>query len=98
MTHNVRFNKIMPCGYLNLLFFQCRIEKSQDKADKLMLFHGQFTISLERARKGTSYKYVVVKKGKIYWEQLPDFPPRNYYGIVNRVLKIPEKHLEPGGE
>ena len=65
-----------------------------------MLFHGQFTISLERARKGSSYKYVVVKKGKLYWEQLPDFPPRDrgYYGIVNRVLKIPEKHLEPGGE
>jgi len=63
-----------------------------------MLFRGQFIISLDRACKGTFYKYVVVKKGDIYWEELPEFPPVNYYGIVNRVLKIPEKLLEPGGE
>lgn len=63
-----------------------------------MLFRGEFTINLDRARKGTFYKYLVVKKGTIYWEELPEFPPRDYYGIVNRVLKIPEKCLEPGGE
>lgn len=63
-----------------------------------MSFRGQLTVSLDRARKGTFYKYVVVKKGKVHWEQLPEFPPANYNGIVNRVLKIPEKYLEPGGE
>lgn len=63
-----------------------------------MRFRGQFTISLDLARKGTFYKYVVVKKGKVHWEELPEFPPRHYYGIVNRVLKIPEKDLQPGGE
>ena len=63
-----------------------------------MLFRGQFTLSLERARRGTFYKYVVVKKGSPHWEELPEFPPRDYYGIVNRVLKIPQEHLEPGGE
>ncbi len=73
------------------------MDKSQDK-DKLVLFRGQFTISLDRARKGTFYKYVVVKKGKVHWEELPEFPPINYYAIVNRVLKIPENHIEPGGE
>ena len=63
-----------------------------------MLFSGQFTISLDRARKGTFYKYVVVKKGDVYWEDLPEFLPRQYYGIVNRSLKIPEKYLKPGGK
>ena len=63
-----------------------------------MLFRGQFTISLDRVRKGTHYKYVVVKKGNPYWEYLPEFPPENYSGIVDRYLKIPDKHTEPGGE
>ena len=82
------------------LFFKFRVAKSKDKdKDKLMLFRGQFTISLDRARKGTYYKYVVVKKGKIHWEYLPEFPPLQYYGsIVDRYLKIPDKHTEPGGE
>jgi len=83
-----------------ILFFSlnCRIDDSQDK-DKLTLFRGQFTISLDRARKGTYYKYVVVKKGKVHWEQLPEFPPTyGYSSIVNRFLKIPDKHIEQGGK
>ncbi|KAJ7339367.1 hypothetical protein OS493_005761 [Desmophyllum pertusum] len=71
------------------------VVKSKDK-DRLVLFRGQFTISLDRARKGTFYKYVVVKKGKVHWEDLLEFPPGQYYGIVNRYLKIPDKHIEPG--
>lgn len=63
-----------------------------------MLFRGQLTISLERARKGTFYKYVVVKKGKVHWEQLPEFPPKYYGGIVNRFLKIPDKYMKQGGK
>lgn len=81
----------------NTFFFKCRVVKSKDK-DRLVLFRGQFKISLDRARKGTSYKYVVVKKGKVHWEVLPEFPPVQYYGIVSRYLKIPDKHIEPGGE
>ena len=76
---------------------KCRIDESEDK-DKLTLFRGQFTISLERARTGTFYKYVVVKKGKVLWEQLPEFPPKYYGGIVNRSLRIPDKHIEQGGK
>lgn len=63
-----------------------------------MLFRGQFTITLDRARKGTRYKYVVVKKGEVYWEDLLEFPAVQYNGIVDRSLKIPEKYLKPGGK
>ena len=63
-----------------------------------MLFRGQFTISLDRAREGTFYKYVVVRKGEVYYEELPEFPPVEYYRIVNRSLRIPEKYLKPGGK
>lgn len=63
-----------------------------------MLFRGQFTISLDRARRDTFYKYVVVKKGDVYWEYLPEFPPKQFYGIVDRSLKIPEEYLKPGGK
>ena len=81
-----------------LFFFKCRVDESQDK-EKLTLFRGQFTLSLEQARKGTYYKYVVVKNGNVHWEQLPEFPPK--YGrdnVVNRSLKIPDKRIEPGGK
>lgn len=63
-----------------------------------MRFSGQFTLSLDCARKGTSYKYVVVKKGDVHWEHLPEFSPRHYGAIVNRFLSIPEKYLLPGGK
>ena len=63
-----------------------------------MLFRGQFTISLDRARRGTFYKYVVVKTGKVYWEDLADVIPTYYTSIVNRALKIPENHIVPGGK
>lgn len=64
-----------------------------------MLFRGQFTISLDLARKGTFYKYVVVKEGKVHWEQLPEFPPKcDNNSIVNRFLTIPDKYIEPGGK
>jgi len=76
---------------------KCRIDESEGK-DKLALFRGQLTISLDRARKGTCYKYVVVRKGRVHWEELPEFPPKHYGGIVNRSLKIPAKHIEQGGK
>ena len=63
-----------------------------------MRFSGQFTLSLDCARQGTSYKYVVVKKGAVHWEYLLEFPSRHYGAIVNRFLSIPEKHLQPGGK
>jgi len=40
----------------------------------------------------------VVKKGIVHWEQLPEFPPKYYSGIVDRFLKIPDKHIEQGGK
>ena len=63
-----------------------------------MRFSGQFTLSVDCARQGTSYKYVVVKKGNVHWEDLPEFPPGYHGGIVNRFLSIPEKYLTPGGK
>ena len=85
-----------------LVFSKYRIDKSQDKnkdKDKLILFRGQFTITLDRARWGTAYKYLVVKDGKPHYEELPEFPPKYGYGsIVNRSLKIPQDHIEPGGK
>lgn len=81
-----------------LFFFKCRVDESQDK-DKLTLFRGQFTLSLDRARRGTFYKYVVVKKGNVHWEQLPEFLPRyGHDSVVNRSLKIPDNRIEPGGK
>lgn len=78
------------------MFFKCRSDNSQDK-DKLRLFRGQFTISRDLARRGTFYKYLLVKKGKLHYEELPEFPSL-YRGYVNRLLKIPERHNEPGGK
>ena len=81
-----------------LVYSKYRTVKSQDK-DKLTLFRGRFTITLDRARWGTAYKYLVVKKGKPYYEELPEFPAKyGYYSIVNRSLKIPDKHVKPGGK
>ena len=79
-----------------LLFSNCREDKSIDK-DKLMLFRGQFTITLDRAREGTYYKYLVVKKGVVHYEELPEFPA-DQSAYVNRVLKIPDKHIISGGK
>jgi len=42
---------------------------------------------------------VVVKKGKVHWEQLPEFPPKyGYDSVVNRSLRIPGNRIEPGGK
>lgn len=82
--------------YNPLCFYKCSIQISQDK-DKLILFRGQFTISPDLARRGTFYKYLVVKKGNLHYEELPEFPSM-YRGYVNRFLKIPERHVEPGGK
>ena len=78
----------------NFLSFQrnCTDQK------KLMRFSGQFTLSVDCARQGTSYKYVVVKKGNVHWEGLLEFPSRFPGGIVNRFLSIPKKYLKPGGK
>lgn len=65
---------------------------------KLKRFSGQFTLTVDCARKGTSYKYVLVKKGAVYWELLPEFPSRYNGGVVKRFLSIPEKYLKPGGK
>ena len=63
-----------------------------------MRFKGQFTLSIRFARKGTFYKYAVIKKGDIHYEYLAEFLPRYRGGIVNRFLRIPEKNLKPGGK
>ena len=74
-----------------------RTVRGKDK-NKLLRFSGQFTVSMDRARGGTDYKYVVLKKGIIHWEYLTEFRPRHYGGIVNRFLFIPDKYLKPGGK
>lgn len=89
--------KISCVVFKIFLFVFSRTCNSKDK-DNLILFRGQFTISLDRARKGTFYKYVVVKKGTVYWEDLPEFPPHYYNNFVDRALKIPEEDIKPGGK
>lgn len=62
-----------------------------------MRFSGRCTLSIGRADKGTHYKYVIMKKGEVLWEQLVEFKP--YHGaIVDRFLFIPDKYLTPGGK
>ena len=63
-----------------------------------MHFSGQCTLTLDRATRGTCYKYVVLKKGDVHWEELVEFPSHYYGMITDRFLKIPKKHLKPGGE
>lgn len=88
------FSSLVEHFLLNYLSLQRNgVEKK-----KLMRFSGQFTLTVDCARQGTSYKYVVVKKGTVHWELLPEFPPRFYGAIVDRFLSIPKKHLKPGGK
>ena len=63
-----------------------------------MLYRGQVTLSVDRARRFTTYKYLVVKKGTLFWEDLPQLASFYFNGVVNRVLKIPEKYVSPGGK
>lgn len=61
-----------------------------------MLYRGQVTLSVHRAYRGTSYKYLVVKRGAITWEDLSEYSYS--HSIVNRVLKIPEQYIRAGGK
>lgn len=79
---------------LSEIFFS--IFRKQEGKDKPVLYRGQLAISLDRARKGILYKYLLVKKGKSYWEDLSDFS--TFFGNVNRALKIPERAIKPGGK
>lgn len=63
-----------------------------------MHFTGQFTLTVSRAQKGTSYKYVIIKKGNVEWEELVEFQPRFRGDIIDRFLYIPSKYLKQGGE
>lgn len=63
-----------------------------------MLYRGQVTLSVDQARRSTKYKYLVVKKGTLFWEDLPQLASFNFNGIFNRVLKIPEQYVSPGGK
>ena len=63
-----------------------------------MHFTGQFTLTVSRAQKGTSYKYVIIKKGNVVWEELVEFQPRFREDIIDRYLYIPSKYLKQGGE
>lgn len=80
-----------------IFFSTFRNVKSKD-GDKPVLYRGQVTLSVDQARTRTRYKYVVVKKGTVYWEDLMQFASSYFHGIVNRVLKIPEKYTKPGGK
>lgn len=63
-----------------------------------MFFCGQFIIIFDRVCKGICYKYVVVKKGEVYWEDLLEFLVVQYNGIVDWLFKILEKYLKFGGK
>lgn len=63
-----------------------------------MHFSGQCTLTLDRAKRGTSYKYVIIKKGEVHWEELVEFQSRYNGVITDRFLYIPEKHLKSGGK
>ena len=63
-----------------------------------MHFTGQSILSASRAQKGTKYKYVVIKKGNVLWEELVEFQPRFRGDIIDRFLQIPPKYLKKGGE
>ena len=69
--------------------------KSKDE-ERPVLYRGEVTISLTRAFKGTFYKYLVVKKGKMYWEDLSEFS--FFDGYVNRGLKIQRDSIKAGGK
>lgn len=64
----------------------------------LMHFSGQCTLTMAQAWRGIEYKYMIVKKGDVYWEYLAEFPPTARGAIVNRILKIPENFIKPGGK
>ena len=74
-----------------------RSEKGKDK-EMLMSFSGQFTLSIDCAKRGSNYKYVVIKNREVHWEYLAEFPPRYKGEIIDRFLSIPDKYLKPGGE
>ena len=74
-----------------------RGDKGKDKKEP-KLFQGQFTLTIDRAREGTKYKYVIIKKKVVLWEELIEFQPRYGGAIVDRFLSIPEKYLERGGK
>ena len=61
-----------------------------------MRYCGQFTLSIDRAKSGISYKYVVLRKGEVLWEYLTEFTSQ-YGGIVDRFLTIPGNYLKPDG-
>ena len=64
----------------------------------MLLYEGSITLTVERARSGVSYKYVLVRKGKVLYETLPEFTPRSYGGIINRFLRIPEQCRKANGK
>ena len=65
---------------------------------KLKLFQGQITLTIHRALKGTKYKYVIIKKKVVLWEELIEFKSRYDGTIVDRFLSIPDKYLKHGGK
>ncbi|XP_022796391.1 E3 ubiquitin-protein ligase rnf213-alpha-like isoform X1 [Stylophora pistillata] len=72
-----------------------RGDKGKDKK-KPTRFQGQFTLTIDRARKGTKYKYVIIKKKDVLWEELIEFQPSNGGVIVDRFLYVPDKYLKRG--
>ena len=63
----------------------------------MLLYEGRLILTVSRARRGVSYKYVLVHKGRAEYEALPEFPSL-YYGDVNRFLRIPDKYLKANGK
>lgn len=93
-----RFRVREPWGkHFFLTNFLSSYRNCRDKK-KLLRFSGQFTFSVDRASIGITYKYVVVKEEKCYYEYLTEFEPRVRNGIVDRFLLIPDKYLKPGGK
>ncbi|XP_022806308.1 E3 ubiquitin-protein ligase rnf213-alpha-like [Stylophora pistillata] len=81
---------------INCVDLECVGNAERRDKKKLKRFKGQFALSINLAKKGTFYKYAVVKKGDVHYEYLTEFEPRYRGAIVNRFLRIPEKYLKPG--
>lgn len=78
------------------IFFSIFRSVKRKDEDKPVLYRGQVTLSVDLARRGTNYKYLVVKNGNITWEDLSEYG--SFRRIVNRVLKVPEEDNRPGGK
>lgn len=62
-----------------------------------MLLRGQIKVPVILAERKVSYKYVVVTKGKLQYEELVEFTSK-FGSITNRCLVIPKEFAKENGK